>query len=73
MKNDRCDAFMLGKVTSCISCSDSIIKLKKVERMIAKYENKISGYDLGSFEYQFISDELIKLKAFKMKQVVINE
>lgn len=73
MKNDRCDAFMLGEVTSCLGCSDSIIKPQKVDRMVAKYENEISGYELDSFEHKFISDELIKLKAFKMKQVVINE
>ncbi|WP_350627700.1 hypothetical protein [Pseudoalteromonas sp. CAL260-MNA-CIBAN-0059] len=69
MKSDKCDAFMLGEVTSCIGCSDSIIKLNKIELMITKYENEVRGYELNSFEYNYISDELVKLKTFKLNQV----
>ncbi|MGO3424225.1 MAG: hypothetical protein ACTIMZ_17590 [Pseudoalteromonas distincta] len=72
MKNDKCDAFMLGEVSSCIGCSDSVIKLKKLKILIARYEKEISSYELNSFEYKYVSDELTKLKTFKLKQVEIN-
>jgi len=70
MKNEKCDDFMLGKMTSCIDCSDSIIQLKKINIMIEQFENELNTYDVDSYEYKFVTKSLEKLKLFKSKQVI---
>ncbi len=70
MKNDKCDDFILGKMTSCISCPDSIIHLKKLDLMINQFEHELNVYHADSYEYNFVTKSLEKLRLFKSQQVI---
>jgi hypothetical protein len=62
MKLGRCDNFMLGDVTSCISCESALINSDKINNLAQILEKEISQYSPESGEYQICSEELHKLK-----------
>ncbi|TMP72727.1 hypothetical protein CWB76_01900 [Pseudoalteromonas sp. S1609] len=67
LKVGRCNSFMLGEFTACLSCNEANIELDKVDAQILKMENKLITYDNGSAEHQLVSRELSELKTFKEK------
>ncbi|WP_462174625.1 hypothetical protein [Pseudoalteromonas gelatinilytica] len=67
LKVGRCNSFMLGDFTACLSCNEANIELDKVDAQILKMKNKLPTYDKESAAYQLVSRELLELKAFKEK------
>ncbi len=70
MKNGRCDSFMLGDFTSCLTCDDASIKLSKVEAEIANCESELESYEKDSGEYQITLSELNRLTKFRDAKMI---
>lgn len=66
-KVGRCDFFMLGDFTACLSCEDAIIKLDKVESAIVMTDLEVKTYDPESGEYQVAHFESERLRKFRDK------
>lgn len=68
-KVGRCDSFLLGEFTECLSCEGAIIKSEKVDEAIVSTTAEIAMYAEGSGEYQITKIDLIKLVNFKARQI----
>lgn len=64
-KVGRCDSFLLGDFTECLSCEGAIIKPEKVEEAIASTSAEMATYKEGSGEYQITKYDLDKLVSFQ--------
>ncbi|WP_331351990.1 hypothetical protein [Cellvibrio sp. UBA7671] len=71
MKLGPCDNFMLGDVTSCISCESALIQSDKINNVTQILEKEISQYSLESGEYQICSEELEKLRKRAKKLIKV--
>lgn len=68
-KVSRCDSFMLGDYTECLSCEGAIIKPLKLNAAIEDATNELSQYVEGSGEYQIVAGDIERLMAFKARFV----
>jgi len=68
-KVGRCDSFLLGDFTECLSCEGAIIKPDKIDEAIAFTTDEISGYEIGTGEYQVARSELDRLVNFKRRLI----
>ncbi|TMO64858.1 hypothetical protein [Pseudoalteromonas aurantia] len=69
LKVGRCNSFMLGDFTACISCNEANIEPDKIDAQILKMKQKLTTYDKESAEHQIVSRELLELTAFKEKEL----
>lgn len=70
---DRCDSYLLGDASSCLSCKDGIIDKYKLEGAIKDDEADLALYEPGSGEYQVVEAELDNLKKFHQKFIAVVE
>jgi hypothetical protein len=68
-KVGRCDSFMLGDYTECLSCEGAIIKPAKLSAAIEDAKNELSNYAEDSGEYQIVTGDIERLMAFKARQI----
>ena len=69
----KCKSYLLGHVTTCLSCADGIIEQGKLEEAITDSEQDLSLYDPDSGEYQVVKAELTSLKQFHQKFIPLAE
>jgi hypothetical protein len=69
----KCSSYLLGHVTTCLSCADGIIEQDKLEEAITDSEQDLSLYESDSGEYQVVSAELASLKKFHQKFIPVVE
>lgn len=69
----RCDSFMMGDFTDCLSCEGAIIKGEKIEEAIIDTSVEMSNYEEDSGEYQIAKTELDRLKSFKARIISTKE
>ncbi|QAY84166.1 integrase [Pseudomonas arsenicoxydans] len=68
-KVGRCDSFLLGDFTECLSCDGAIIKPENVDEAIAFTRAEIASYEENSGEYQIAKDDLDKLIGFQIRLI----
>ena len=68
-KVGRCDSFLLGDYTECLSCAGAIIKPGKLNAAITDAMDELRSYAKGSGEYQILKDEVERLTAFKTRMI----
>lgn len=66
-KVGRCDFFLLGDFTACLSCEAAVLKFDKIEAAIEMTSREIEKYDPTSGEYQVATAEMDRLLKFKAK------
>lgn len=66
-KVGRCDSYLLGDFTECLSCEGAIIKTNKLEQGIQEVIEELKLYPIGSGEHQVVERDLEKLVKFKNK------
>ena len=73
MKDGKCDGFMLGDVTGCITCDESSIKEHLVDIQIQQLKEELTFYNEGDGEYQITSADLAKLINYKQHRMLNKE
>ncbi|MBA6419612.1 integrase [Pseudomonas sp. 5Ae-yellow] len=68
-KVGRCDSFLLGDYTECLSCEGAIIKPEKLKTAIEDASGELGSYAEGSGEYQVVQGDIERLKAFKARLI----
>lgn len=68
-KVGRCDSFMLGDYTECLSCEGAIIKSANLNAAIEDATSELSNYEECSGEYQIVTGDIDRLMAFKVRLV----
>ncbi|MEX6503377.1 integrase [Pseudomonas zhanjiangensis] len=68
-KAGRCDSFLLGDYTECLSCEGAIIKPEKLKAAIEGASNELDSYAEDSGEYQVVKSEIERLVAFKARLI----
>lgn len=68
-KVGRCDSFLLGDYTECLSCEGAIIKSEKVNDAIESATAELANYAEGSGEYQITKGDLERLLSFKTRLI----
>ncbi|NAS67350.1 hypothetical protein CVE30_15105, partial [Pseudomonas syringae pv. actinidiae] len=66
-KNGDCDTYMLGQVTTCLTCDGAAISLIKLKAEIESGERELLAYAVGSGERQILERELDTMKSFYAK------
>jgi len=72
-KVGRCDSFLLGDYTECLSCEGAIIKSEKVNDAIRSATTELANYAEDSGEYQITKVDLERLLSFKTRLIDIAE
>ncbi|MCU0091480.1 integrase [Pseudomonas koreensis] len=68
-KVGRCDDFLLGDYTECLSCVGAIIKPDKLDAAIKDATDELYNYAEGSGEYQIVKGDIERLTAFKARRI----
>ncbi|MCR3811243.1 integrase, partial [Pseudomonas aeruginosa] len=68
-KVGRCDSFMLGDYTECLSCEGAIIKPSRLSAAIEDAKNELSNYAEDSGEYQIVKGDIERLMVFKTRLI----
>lgn len=68
-KVGRCDSFLLGDYTECLSCVGAIIKPDKLNAAIKDATDELCNYVEGSGEYQIVKGDIERLTAFKARLI----
>lgn len=68
-KVGRCDFFMLGEYTACLSCEGAIIKPEKITEAIEVAAAELECYSEDTGEYQIIQEDIDKLVSFKSRLI----
>lgn len=68
-KVGRCDSFLLGDYTECLSCEGAIIKPLKVTTAIKEAMIELQSYPEGSGEYQIVKSDIERLMAFNSRLI----
>lgn len=68
-KVGRCDAFLLGDYTECLSCEGAIIKPARLNVAIKDATDELCSYVEGSGEYQIVKGDIERLTAFKARLI----
>jgi hypothetical protein len=69
MKQGKCDSFILGEVTGCLTCDDASIKEKKVDIQIEELKEQLTHFEESDGEYQVLLAELSKLLSYKKQRM----
>ena len=73
MKQGKCDSFMLGAITECLTCDDASIKENKVDIQIEELKEQLTHFEESTGEYQVLLAELTKLLSYKEQRVTQEE
>ena len=68
-KAGRCDSFLLGDYTECLSCEGAIIKPEKLKAAIQDATDELCNYKEDSGEYQIVKVDIERLTAFKARLI----
>lgn len=68
-KVGRCDSFMLGDYTECLSCEGAVIKPSMLNAAIEDAKSELSNYAEDSGEYQIVAGDIERLMAFKNRLI----
>ena len=68
-KVGRCDSFLLGDYSECLSCEGAIIKPDKLNAAIEDATYELCSYAEGSGEYQIVKGDIERLTAFKVRLI----
>jgi len=68
-KFGRCDSFLLGDYTECLSCEGAIIKKDKISEAIYEAESELRKYFAGTAEHQITEGEIKRLKSFQKRLI----
>lgn len=68
-KVGRCDSFLLGDYTECLSCEGAIVKRAKLNVAIEDATNELCNYAEDSGEYQIVKGEIERLRAFQARLI----
>ena len=68
-KIGRCDSFLLGDYTECLSCEGAIITPEKLNAAIEDATNELCNYAEDSGEFQIVKGDIGRLTAFKARLV----
>lgn len=68
-KVGRCDAFLLGDFTECLSCEGAIIKPELVDSAIESTISELAIYPDNTGEYQVTKIDLERLSTFKARLI----
>lgn len=68
-KAGRCDSFLLGDYSECLSCEGAIIKPDKLNAAIEDATDELCSYAEGSGEYQIVKGDIERLTAFKARLI----
>jgi hypothetical protein len=69
MFSGKCDSFMLGQITPCLTCSDATIKQQKVDIQIKELTEQLTYFCENDGEYQVLAAELDALVQFKQQRM----
>lgn len=69
MTKDKCDSFMLGQITPCLTCDEGTIKQGKVNIQIKELTEQLTHFEQGSGEHQVMSAELDALVKYKQERM----
>lgn len=69
MKKGKCDSFMLGEMTACLTCDDGTIKEHKVDIQIKELTEQLTHFDESDGEYQVMAAELASLVKYKQNRM----
>jgi hypothetical protein len=70
LKVGPCDDFLLGEITSCLPCHESVIKVDKLLNVLNELKIEINSFDIRSAEYQILSAEISKLEKYKQHKII---
>lgn len=70
-KIDPCDDYMLGNYVACTVCEGAIIRPDRLDKAIAAAEQELSGYSVGTGEYQVLKVELDSLVKFRAQRIIL--
>ena len=65
-----CDDQLMGDFTACLSCGDAVVNRDEVQSMLSSSIDELKGYAADSAEYQLLSSEISKLRAFIEKNSI---
>lgn len=68
-KVGRCDSFMLGDYTECLSCEGAVIKPSMLNAAIEDAKSELSNYAEDSGEYQIVTGDIERLMSFKTRLI----
>ncbi|NBF12973.1 integrase [Pseudomonas sp. Fl4BN1] len=66
-KTGDCETYMLGQVSTCLTCDGAAISLDKLGAEIENSERELLIYHPGTGEHQILKEELSKMKIFHTK------
>ncbi|MFP3679481.1 integrase [Pseudomonas sp. SIMBA_041] len=72
-KVGRCNSFLLGDYSECLSCEGAIIKPEMLNFAIEDATEEASHYAENSGEYQIVKSEISRLLAFKASLIAAVE
>ncbi len=72
-KVGRCDAFLLGDFTECLSCEGAIIKPEQLSKAIDDATEELSFYTEDSGEYRIVKGDIERMLAFKARLIDVVE
>lgn len=68
-KAGRCDSFLLGDYTECLTCEGAIIKRSNLDAAIEDATNELCNYPENSGEYQIVKGDIERLTAYKARLI----
>ena len=69
-KVGRCDSFLLGDYTACLTCEGAIIKKENVEQGIKDASEELKLYPVDSGEYQIVEQDINRMVSFRDKFMI---
>lgn len=73
LKIGKCDSFVLGAITECLTCNEASIKGEKVDIQIKHLKEQLTYFEEIDGEYQVLLAELNKLVNYKQQKMVHKE
>lgn len=68
-KAGRCDSFLLGDYTACVSCDGAIILPEKLKAALQDATDELCNYPEDSGEHQIVKGDIELLAAFKARLI----
>ena len=73
MLKGKCDSFMLGVITDCLTCEDGTIKGNKVDIQIEDLTAQLTEFEKSDGEYQVMAAELDSLVKYKQHRMTSDQ
>ncbi|OEO24869.1 integrase [Pseudomonas sp. J237] len=68
-KAGRCDSFLLGDYTECLTCEGAIIKRSNLDAAIEDATSELCNYPENSGEYQIVKGDIERMTAYKARLI----